>query len=95
MNKKLLSLVMLFFLTVNIVRGDDFIVERAVNLGQLDPWADIRQFDWQEIDHSIQDNREEMDALIDLFYDPAPKDTVGFYDKIYRRMKWKCHIIMR
>lgn len=33
MNKKLLSLVMLFFLTVNIVRGDDFIVERAVNLG--------------------------------------------------------------
>lgn len=84
MNKKLLSLVMLFFLTVNIVRGDDFIVERAVNLGQLDSWVDISQFQWQEIDHSILDNREEMDALIDLFYDPAPKDTVGFYDKIYR-----------
>ena len=54
MNIKLLSLVTLFFLTVNIVRGDDFIVERAVNLSQLDSWADISQFQWQEIDHSLR-----------------------------------------
>jgi len=62
--------------------ADDFTVERAVNLSQLSSWADISQFQWQEIDHGIQDNSEEMDALINLFYDPAPKDTVGFYNQI-------------
>ena len=31
-------------------------VERAVNLSQLDSWADISKFQWQEIDHGIQDN---------------------------------------
>ena len=56
-------------------KADDFTVERAVNLSQLTSWADISQFIWQEIDHGIQDNRQEMDALKTLFYDPAPKDT--------------------
>ena len=63
--------------------ADDFTVERAVNLGKLSSWADISQFQWQEIDHGVQDNHEEMDALINLFYDPAPKDTVNFYNQIY------------
>ncbi len=65
------------------VWADDFTVERAVNLGQLDSWADISQFQWQEIDHGIQDNGAEMDALKAVFRDPAPKDTVGFYNQIY------------
>ena len=64
--------------------ADDFTVERAVNLGQLDSWTDISRFQWQEIDHGVQDNSQEMDALKALFYDPAPKDTVGFYNQIYR-----------
>ena len=64
--------------------ADDFTVERAVNLTELNSWADIKQFQWQEINHGIQDNREEMDALKTLFYDPAPKDTVGFYNQIYK-----------
>ena len=65
-------------------KADDFTVERAVNLSQLTSWADISQFIWQEIDHGIQDNRQEMDALKTLFYDPAPKDTAGFYNQIYK-----------
>ena len=73
----------MLFLTVSTAWADDFTVERAVNLSQLSSWADISQFQWQEIDHAIQDNSEEMDALINLFYDPAPKDTVGFYNQIY------------
>ena len=28
-------------MTVNNVWADDFTVERAVNLGQLDSWADV------------------------------------------------------
>ena len=63
--------------------ADDFTVERAVNLSKLDSWADISQFQWQEIDHVIQDNGAEMDALKEVFRDPAPKDTVGFYKQIY------------
>ena len=66
------------------VWADDFTVERAVNLSQLDSWADMSRFQWQEIDHGIQDNSQEMDALKALFYDPAPKDTLGFYNQIYR-----------
>ncbi|MBO5548701.1 MAG: hypothetical protein J5954_03640, partial [Prevotella sp.] len=79
------ALLLLLFLAAipTSVWADDFTVERAVNLGQLDSWADISQFQWQVIDHGIQDNREEMDALEALFYDPAPKDTVDFYNKIY------------
>ena len=79
------ALLLLMFLAAipTSVWADDFTVERAVNLGQLDSWADISQFQWQVIDHGIQDNREEMDALEALFYDPAPKDTVDFYKKIY------------
>ena len=65
------------------VWADDFTVERAVNLGQLDSWADMSKFQWQEIDHGIQDNGAEMDALKAVFRDPAPKDTVGFYKQIY------------
>lgn len=84
MGNKLLFILTLLCLTVSGVWADDFTVERAVNLGQLDSWADISKFQWQEIDHSIQDNREEMDALKTLFYDPAPKDTVGFYNQIYK-----------
>ena len=83
MKKRLLSLVMFVFLTMNVAWGDGFTVERAVNLGKLSSWADISQFQWQEIDHGVQDNHEEMDALINLFYDPAPKDTVNFYNQIY------------
>ena len=63
--------------------ADDFTVERAVNLSQLDSWADISQFQWEEINHVIQDNGAEMDALKAVFRDPAPKDTVGFYKQIY------------
>ena len=66
------------------VWADDFTVERAVNLGQLDSWADMSRFQWQVIDHGIQDNSQEMDALKTLFYDPAPKDTLGFYNQIYK-----------
>ena len=63
--------------------ADDFTVERAVNLSQLESWTDISQFQWQEIDHIIQDNGAEMDALKAVFRDPVPKDTVGFYKQIY------------
>lgn len=80
---KVLLLLMFLAAIPTSVWADDFTVERAVNLGQLDSWADISQFQWQVIDHGIQDNSEEMDALINLFYDPAPKDTVGFYNQIY------------
>lgn len=84
MRNQILSIFVLLWLTVSGVWADDFTVERAINLSQLDSWADISQFQWQEIDHGIQDNGEEMSALINLFYDPAPKDTVGFYNKIYQ-----------
>ena len=83
MRKKLLSILALLCLTISDVWADDFTVERAVNLGQLDSWADMSQFQWQEIDHGVLDNHMEMDALINLFYDPAPKDTVNFYNQIY------------
>lgn len=63
--------------------ADDFTVERAVNLSQLNSWTDISQFQWQVIDHAIQDNGAEMDALKAIFRNPAPKDTVGFYKQIY------------
>ena len=81
--RQALTALSLLILCGSAAWADDFTVERAVNLGQLDSWADIRQFQWQVIDHGIQDNREEMDALKTLFYDPAPKDTVGFYKQIY------------
>ncbi len=74
----------LLFISGMEAKADDFTVERAVNLSQLTSWADISQFIWQEIDHGIQDNRQEMDALKTLFYDPAPKDTAGFYNQIYK-----------
>ena len=74
----------LLLVSCGTIWADDFTVERAVNIDQLDSWADISKFQWQVIDHGIQDNREEMDALKTLFYDPAPKDTVGFYKQIYK-----------
>ena len=79
-------LISLFLIFVGGVAAwaDDFTVERAVNLGQLDSWTDISKFQWQKIDHAILDNHEEMDALKTLFYDPAPKDTAGFYNQIYK-----------
>lgn len=79
-----LSALCLLFVGGTAAKADDFTVERAVNLSQLSSWADISQFQWQEIDHGIQDNSQEMDALKALFYDPAPKDTVGFYNQIYK-----------
>ena len=60
-------------MTVGNVFADDFTVERAVNLGQLDSWADISKFQWQEIDHVVQDNREEMDALKTAVLRPCTK----------------------
>ena len=69
--------------SVAVFAVDDFTVERAVNLSQLDSWADISKFQWQEIDHIVQDNSAEMDALKEVFRDPAPKDTAGFYKQIY------------
>lgn len=65
------------------VWADDFTVERAVNLSKLDSWADISKFQWEEIHYGIQDNGAEMDALKEVFRDPAPKDTVGFYKQIF------------
>ncbi len=75
----------LFLSLVSVVSFavDDFTVERAVNLSQLDSWTDISQFQWQEIDHAVMDNGAEMDALKEVFRDPAPKDTVGFYKQIF------------
>ena len=64
--KKLLQksfLALLLFAYGTNVLADDFTVERAVNLSKLDSWADINQFQWEEIDHVIQDNGAEMDAL--------------------------------
>lgn len=84
MRKMTIYIVAMLFLTASTAWADGFTVERAVNLGQLDSWTDINQFEWQEIDHVIQDDREEMEALKTLFYDPAPKDTVGFYNQIYK-----------
>ena len=75
---------LLVFVCCATAAADDFTVERAVNLSQLDSWADISQFQWEEINHVIQDNGAEMDALKEVFRDPAPKDTVGFYDQIYK-----------
>lgn len=68
MKKRLFLILAICCMTVSNVLADDFTVERAVNLGQLDSWADISKFQWQEIDHVIQDNREEMDALKTLFF---------------------------
>ena len=79
-----LATLCLLMMSTGALWADDFTVERAVNLGQLDSWANMSQFQWQEIDHGIQDNRDEMEALKTLFYDPAPKDTVGFYNQIYK-----------
>jgi len=84
--KKLLQksfLALLLFAYGTNVLADDFTVERAVNLSQLESWADISQFQWEEINYGIQDNGAEMDALKEVFRDPAPKDTVGFYKQIY------------
>jgi hypothetical protein len=55
--------------------ADDFTVERAVNLNQLNSWANIRQFQWQKIDHGIQDNRQEMDAQNYVYIMPPIGET--------------------
>ena len=52
---KVLLLLMFLSAIPASVWADDFTVERAVNLSQLSSWADISQFQWQEIDHAIQD----------------------------------------
>ena len=82
LQKSTLALLLFFAYGTSAV-ADDFTVERAVNLSRLESWADISQFQWEEIDHVIQDNGAEMDALKEVFRDPAPKDTVGFYKQIY------------
>jgi hypothetical protein len=85
-NLNILKALLLFIFLAAIptsALADDFTVERAVNLSQLDSWADISQFQWEEINNGIQDNGAEMDALKEVFRDPAPKDTVGFYKQIF------------
>ena len=79
------TFIALFLSLVSVVNfaADDFTVERAVNLSQLDSWADISKFQWQEIDHAVMDNGAEMEALKEVFRDPAPKDTAGFYKQIF------------
>ena len=63
--KKLLlqtsAILFLLLLGSKAAWADDFVVERAINLGQLNSWVDMSQFQWQEIDHGIQDNHEEME----------------------------------
>ena len=81
--RQTLTTLSLLLLSCGTVWADDFTVERAVNLSKLDSWADISQFQWEEINQVIQDNGAEMDALKEVFRDPAPKDTVGFYKQIY------------
>ena len=72
LQKSTLALLLFFAYGTSAV-ADDFTVERAVNLSRLESWADISQFQWEEIDHVIQDNGAEMDALKEVFRDPAPK----------------------
>ena len=74
-NLNILKALLLFIFLAAIptsALADDFTVERAVNLGQLDSWADISKFQWEEINQVIQDNGAEMDALKEVFRDPAP-----------------------
>lgn len=78
-----LTTLLLLLVSCGTIWADDFTVERAVNLSQLDSWADISKFQWEEINQFIQDNGAEMDALKEVFRDPAPKDTVGFYKQIF------------
>ena len=61
----------------------DFTVEYASNLSQLDSWKDISKFQWKAIDHGVIDNGAEMQRLIDVVKDSAPKDTVGFYKQFF------------
>lgn len=63
--------------------GADFTVEYASNLSELDSWSDNTKFQWKEVDHSVIDNAEEMQRLVDLVSDDAPKDTVGFYKQFF------------
>lgn len=61
----------------------DFTVEYASNLSELDSWSDNTKFQWKEVDHSVIDNADEMQRLVDLVSNDAPKDTVGFYKQFF------------
>ena len=61
----------------------DFTVEYASNLSELDSWSDNTKFQWKAVDHSVIDNADEMQRLVELVSNPAPKDTVGFYKQFF------------
>ena len=61
----------------------DFTVEYASNLSELDSWSDNSKFQWKAVDHGVIDNGAEMQRLIDVVKDSAPKDTVGFYKQFF------------
>ncbi len=82
MKRFTLSLTLCLLATISLW-AQDFIVERAVNLSKLTSWSDNSQFQWQAIDHDVDDNSTAMQQLVNLFKDPAAKDTAGFYQKIY------------
>lgn len=63
--------------------NQDFTVEYACNLSELDSWNDISKFQWKAIDHGLIDNGAEMERLINLVKDEAPKDTTGFYKQFF------------
>ena len=63
--------------------NQDFTVEYACNLSELDSWNDISKFQWKAIDHGLIDNGAEMERLISLVKDEAPKDTTGFYKQFF------------
>ena len=61
----------------------DFTVEYASNMSELDSWSDNSKFQWKAVDHSVIDNADEMQRLVDLVSNDAPKDTVGFYKQFF------------
>ena len=74
--QKTFLVLLLFAYGLNAL-ADDFTVERAVNLSQLDSWEDISQFQWQEIDHVIQDNGAECNNK-----HPAPISLTSYAKRI-------------
>ena len=71
------------FLMVAAQQNADFTVEYASNLSALDSWSDISKFQWKTIDHGVMDNGDEMERLVEVVKNAAPKDTVGFYKQFF------------
>ena len=65
------------------LQNADFTVEYATNLSELDSWSDNTKFQWKAVDHGVIDNAAEMQRLVDVVKDAAPKDTVGFYKQFF------------